>query len=56
MEKQSKPLKVRCAACDHSWAVAYMPLEVSVIVKIVKNAHCPACGASPRRIVICAPE
>lgn len=45
--EEKKPFWVKCAACAHCWAVAHLPMEVSLIVKIMKRAkNCPKCGAT----------
>lgn len=46
------PMNVRCGACDHVWAVAYMPMEVSQLARIIRAARCPNCGAGSRQMFI----
>lgn len=47
-----RPMNVDCGKCSHTWAIAYMPMEVSKLVSIMKNAKCPMCGAGSSHVFI----
>jgi hypothetical protein len=46
-----KPFLVQCGKCQHVWAAAYLPMEVSLFAKAAK-AVCPMCGNGPKGIFI----
>ena len=43
-----QPLNVRCAACEHVWTVAYLPMELATAAMALKRATCPKCGETQR--------
>ena len=45
-----EPFIVHCDRCAHEWAAAYLPMELAKVVRILKRATCPACGALGRHI------
>lgn len=44
MTETRKPFWIKCGACNHCWAGAYVPIELSKFVKLGKAARCPMCG------------
>ena len=51
-KSQRNPMNVRCGVCDHVWVAAYMPMDVSDLVKITKNLRCPMCAAPAKEIYL----
>lgn len=49
--ERKTPFWVKCEACGHAWAAAYLPMEASDFAKCAK-AHCPMCAASPKQVLI----
>ena len=47
-----KPFWAKCKPCGHCWPIAYLPLEVSAVVKAGKRATCPMCAATGKEIGI----
>jgi len=47
-----RPMMVDCGKCEHSWAVAYLPMEVSKLVDIMSKVKCPVCAAGRRHVFI----
>lgn len=37
---------VHCGPCKHAWTAAYLPMEVSKLVRLIKGARCPKCGGN----------
>lgn len=37
---------VTCSSCKWTWIVAYLPMEVGKLARLMKHASCPKCGAS----------
>ncbi len=35
---------VRCGACEHRWALAFLPMPLDKAAAVVKRATCPACA------------
>lgn len=35
--------------CGHEWIVAHTPIEIGLMGRILKSAHCPMCGAGVKR-------
>lgn len=44
----------RCGACDHSWHLCTLPMDVSKVCRVFKGAHCPACGQDSKRLFLLA--
>lgn len=42
----------RCGACNHTWHLCTLPMEMGKFGKLVKHAHCPACGQDSKRIFL----
>jgi hypothetical protein len=36
--------KCRIPACEHVWVVAYLPMHISKVSKLLRRAACPKCG------------
>ncbi len=50
--KVLRPMMVDCGKCEHTWAIAYLPMEVSTLVDIMSKAKCPVCAAGRRHVFI----
>ena len=50
--EERKPFNVNCAECSHTWAAAYLPMEVTKFAKVTSNLHCPNCGAGSKKIFV----
>ena len=48
------PFIVHCNGCKHEWPLAYLPMNISAFSRVMKGAHCPACGQDSRTIM-CGP-
>lgn len=48
--KTPSPFNVRCAACEHVWTAAWLPIEAMKFATLTKNLHCPNCGNGPKKI------
>lgn len=46
-EAEKKALWARCPKCAHAWAVAYYPMSMGTMAKVMKAncKHCPRCGS-----------
>lgn len=51
MSDAKQPFWVRCGACQHTWAAAYLPMEAQVFAKVAR-ASCPMCGGGARNVFI----
>ena len=42
-----------CKDCGHVWVVAYLPMEMSLCVKVTTamSKHCPKCGSTKPKAV-----
>lgn len=47
-----KVLKARCNTCDISFGIAYLPLQITKMTKVIKKAVCPKCGATSKGLVL----
>lgn len=47
-----RPMRVDCGKCGHTWAIAYLPMEVSMLVSVMSKAKCPMCAAGSRHVFI----
>jgi hypothetical protein len=47
-----KPLWAKCEACGHRWPVAYYPMSMALLAKVIQDPHCPRCGESGQRVVV----
>jgi hypothetical protein len=36
---------VTCPPCKWTWIVAYLPMEMTKLARLMKRANCPKCGA-----------
>jgi hypothetical protein len=52
---EKTPFVVHCGACGHQWLIAYLPMEVGALFRIVRGSACPSCGQDSRRIY-CGPR
>jgi len=41
---------VHCEACQHEWIALYTPMEMGIVAKILKGAHCPMCATNAKQI------
>lgn len=39
-------LRGSCGDCGHVWVVAYLPMELTKVVRIAGRAACPMCAGS----------
>lgn len=37
-------LWVTHASCGHTWVIAYLPMEMARVARLMRGAHCPKCG------------
>lgn len=37
-------LRAKCGGCSHVWIVAYLPMELTKVATLMKNAACPVCA------------
>lgn len=44
MTPDRKPMFAKCGACEHIWAIVYMPMEATLAARCMKRATCPSCG------------
>jgi hypothetical protein len=44
---------VRCGSCDHKWIVAYLPMDMTKVVRLTKRSLCPKCDDMKPNIYIC---
>jgi hypothetical protein len=51
MGEQRQPFWVKCSACGHVWAAAYLPMVAEQFAKAAK-ACCPNCAHGPKGIFI----
>lgn len=43
------PVEAFCPTCEHRWAVAYIPMPLDQLARLMIAARCPkGCSASPR--------
>jgi Zn finger protein HypA/HybF involved in hydrogenase expression len=43
--RDKKPLWAKCSNCGHTWAVAYLPMEMETVAQLLTQAkNCPRCG------------
>lgn len=47
-----QPFLIRCEPCQHVWAIAYLPMEMGTMVKLLKRAACPLCGSSGKNLFL----
>lgn len=47
-----QPVSVRCEVCEHKWVAAYLPLEISKYVRIMRGMRCPMCAANAKHIYL----
>lgn len=47
-----KPVWAKCKVCRHTWAVAYLPMDMVKHAKLLKRAMCPNCSASGRNVAV----
>lgn len=40
------PFWAKCEPCNHCWAPAYAPMELTLFAKTIKASRCPKCGSS----------
>lgn len=45
MADERKPFWGKCAGCGHCWPIAYLPMEVAAVAKLMAAARCPACAS-----------
>lgn len=45
MTEVRKPFWARCGECNHCWAAAYAPMQLSKIAKILRACICPRCAS-----------
>lgn len=43
-------LVVHCSECGHEWTAAHCPMDLNKFVRLVRNTHCPMCGATPKNV------
>lgn len=46
-----EPVGAKCLECGEEWTVAYLPIDLMLLAKILSGVHCPNCGAGPKRLV-----
>lgn len=44
------PFYAKCVECKHIWIAAYTPMNLTVMAKLIKQLHCPMCGADAAKI------
>lgn len=50
--QERRPFNVTCGACGHTWAAAYLPLEIRKFAATTKSLRCPSCAAGPKEIFV----
>lgn len=50
-EEPKKPFWVKCSACGHIWAAAYLPMVAELFGKLTK-VRCPMCAHGPKGILV----
>jgi ribosomal protein S27AE len=53
---EAAPFLVCCKPCDHVWALAYLPMDMGKMVKLMKRAACPRCGNGGKTIFLATAE
>ena len=51
-DAERKPFWAKCNECGHVWAIAYLPMEMSKVAKVMRYPVCPKCAATGNKIVI----
>ena len=41
---------VTCQPCAWTWAIAFLPMEMGKLAKLMKGAACPKCGDTGKNI------
>jgi hypothetical protein len=49
---RSDQLRVICRKCGHPWALAFLPIDITKMVTLIRHAKCPNCCAGPKEISI----
>jgi hypothetical protein len=52
---ERKPCNARCGACEHVWALAFLPMPLEKAANVIRRATCPACGEA-KKIYMAASE
>ena len=51
-----KPLFAECMTCGERWKVATTLMELGKFAKLLKNARCPNCAETAKKIGLCYTE
>lgn len=43
--KERKPFWAKCSQCQHIWAAAYLPMNMTQAGEIFKRVRCPNCAS-----------
>lgn len=54
-DEQKQAMHAQCEECHHRWPIVYLPMEMGKVARVLSRAHCPACGASSKSIVVSEP-
>lgn len=49
-DEERKPFWAKCQDCGHIWTIAYTPMMLTAMAKVLKGGCCPKCGADSMRI------
>ncbi len=47
---EKQPFYVHCGKCSHEWALAFLPMDLGLFVKMGKSPRCPMCGSKNVRV------
>jgi len=48
----AQTVRGKCGKCDHVWIVAYLPMDIPPLVRIMRAARCPMCANGPKRVCL----
>lgn len=41
-------VRAKCPTCDQLWVVAYLPMEIEMVIRLARAARCPrGCAETP---------